>query len=178
MESILNSIRTWFLDKEEHFTEFAKADTRLEGWLKAELIVLLSRLKKEGTIDDFEREANILQYPARKQIDFRIHIKGVAHLCELKAICISQSAGTPRNLQFYFRNDNVGIKRDFQKLDSLGSGKENKWVLGFIYPSPKPEDWAKAVASIPGELKHWYCITTISDFPNYLFISLWKELSS
>ena len=173
METILQPIRDWFLDKNEYFIAFAEADTRLEGWLKAELIVLLSRLPKRGLVERFEREANITTSTGRKQVDFRLWLSGKVHLCELKALCISQAAGTPRNLHFYFREDHVGLIKDFRKLDTLQ--EKNKWVMSFIYPNPKAPKWDQAVASLPDDLKHWRCITNTQDFPNYLFIALWKS---
>lgn len=172
MEVILQPIQDWFLAKEEHFVMFAKADTRLEGWLKAELIVLLNRLKRQGLVERFEREANVATSTGRKQIDFRLCLGGEIHLCELKALCISQTAGTPRNLHFYFREDQVGLIRDFRKLDALPD--KNRWVLGFVYPSPKLWEWTQTIASLPDGLRQWRCITNPQDFPDYLFISVWR----
>jgi len=48
MEVIMQNIRDWFLAKNEHFEVFAEADTRLEGWFKAEFIVLLNRLLQKS----------------------------------------------------------------------------------------------------------------------------------
>lgn len=173
MEAILKAIRDWFLGKEEHFTAFAEADTRLEGWLKAELIVLLNRLSTQRLVDEFEREANVTTSAGRRQIDFRLRLGGVTHLCELKALCVSQAAGTPRNLQFYFREDQVGLIKDFRKLDTVPGS--NKWVLGFIYPGPGLRQWRETIASLPEGLRHWRCITSPEDFPDYLFISVWRS---
>ncbi len=167
-------LKDWFLQKEEHFVDFAKADSRVEGWFKAEMLVLLNRLKQQGQLREYEREANItsLKDRKRKQVDFRFRLAGENHLCELKALCISQAKGTPRNLNFYFRDDHVGLIKDFKKLDELTN--TNKWVLAFVYPSPDIRDWDKAVASMPKSLKHWCPITKPQDFPKFVFISLWK----
>ena len=127
MELVLKKISNWFLAKKEHFEEFAKADTRLEGWFKAELIVLFNILLQENVIEQFNRESSFMTPKGRKQIDFTILLNEGMHLCEIKAICISQAAGTPRNLRFYFREDNVGIIKDFRKLDILSY--KNKWVI-------------------------------------------------
>lgn len=174
MEALLPSLSEWFLDKQEHFTAFAQADSRIEGWFKAELLVLFNRLVKSQRIDRFEREANVTspRDSSRKQVDFRLHIQGQEHLCELKALCISQAAGTPRNLHFYFRDDHVGLIKDFKKLDEIGN--PNKWVVGFVYPAPDSKEWNNAIASLPGSLSHWKPITTITDFPNWMYISLWQ----
>ncbi len=121
MEDLLQHIRKWFFQKHEHLIALASTDSRIEGWFKAELLVLLKRLVKQGHLDGFKREAKVTSPKdgKRKQVDFRICIRGKEHLCELKALCISQAAKTPRNLQFYFRDDHVGLIKDFRKLDEL-----------------------------------------------------------
>ena len=173
MEVILQNIRDWFLAKKEHFAVFAEADTRLEGWFKAELIVLFNRLLERRVIEQFEREPKFETSVGRKHIDFTILLNDVLHLGEIKALCISQAAGTPRNLNFYFREDNVGLIQDFRKLDILPF--KNKWVLGFIYPNPKHTQWIEEISLLPNDLKHWKCITDPSNFPDFLFISVWKS---
>lgn len=172
MEELLQTIRGWFLDKKEHFTVFSEADTRLEGWFKAELIVLFNRLLKRRVIEQFKREPKFKTSVGRKHVDFIILLNDVLHLCEIKALCISQAAGTPRNINFYFKEDNVGLIKDFRKLDILPI--KNKWVLGFIYPNPKHAQFAEAISLLPDNLKHWKCVTDPSDFPDFLFISVWK----
>jgi len=173
MEVVLQNIRDWFLARKEHFIVFAEADTRLEGWFKAELIILFNKLQKGRVIERFERESNFATSKDRKQIDFTILLNGVLHLCEIKALCISQAAGTPRNLHFYFREDHVGLIKDFRKLDALPY--KNKWVIGFIYPNPKHSQWIDEISLLPDDLKHWKCITDPYNFPDFLFISVWKS---
>ena len=115
MQVLLPHISKWFLDKREHFTVFAQMDSRIEGWFKAELLVLFNRLLANEVIEKFDREANVLSPKdgRRKRVDFRLHIQGQDHACELKALCISQAAGSPRNLCFYFRDNHVGLIKDF-----------------------------------------------------------------
>jgi hypothetical protein len=172
MEHLLKPISDWFVSKNDHIRAFAECDTRVEGWFKGEMLVLLRNLKDQGAIEGFEREPNVLSPLGRKQVDFRITHNGSDHLVELKALCISRAAGTPRNLAFYFRDDHLGLMRDFRKLDSLPP--DDKWVIGFIYPNPPKLVWEKALLGLPDDLKHWRCLTDPGDFPGYLFISLWK----
>jgi len=89
-------MKEYFLQEEEHLRAFIENDTRVESWFKAELMVLLSRLKKEGVIDTFEREHSFHTDDKRSQIDFSITIGRITYLVELKALCISQSKGTAR----------------------------------------------------------------------------------
>jgi len=172
METILEPIKNWFLNKRDYFITFAKADSRLESWFKAELILLLPKLVESGLLEDFGRECKVSTSAGRKQVDFSLTVRGELHYCELKAMCISQAAGTPRNLGFYFRDDNVGLIKDFKKLDTIPGC--NKWVLGFVYPNPGLSHWVDAANFLPDSLKHWQCVTKPKDFPNYLFISVWK----
>lgn len=174
MEILLSRLSEWFLDRQEYFTAFAQADTRIESWFKAELLVFCNRLVTDKVIDNFEREAKIPSPKdgKRKMVDFRLKIQGQEHLCELKALCISQAAGTSRNLRFYFRDDPIGLINDFKKLDEIAS--QNKWVLAFVYPGPNPDEWSNVVASLPNALKHWKPVTIPSDFPDWVYIALWK----
>lgn len=165
-------IKEWFRDKKEYFEYFARNDTRLEGWFKGELLVLFEQLKSEDIIDDFERETNVQTNERRIQIDFTVKIEGEEHLCELKAACISQAKGTPRNVKFYFRDDHVGLVKDFRKLDQVD--RERKCVLGFFYPKPLESEWQEAVATLPQDVEHWGCVTKLDQFPSYLFIALWR----
>ena len=174
MKDLLPHIQKWFLQKAEHFAVFSAADTRIEGWFKAEMLVLLNRLLRQNQVDEYEREANITcpKDGKRKQIDFRIRVQGETHLCELKALCISRAAGTHRNLHFYFRDDDLGLVKDFKKLDELPGG--NKWMLAFVYPAPNSTDWDRTISSLPNALKHWRPLTRPQDFPEFVFISLWE----
>ncbi len=173
MEVLFPHISRWFLDKQEHFTVFAQADSRLEGWFKAELLVLFNRLVASQAIEKFEREAKVSSPKdgRRRRVDFRLHIRGQEHLCELKALCI-QAARTGRDLRFYFRDNDVGLIKDFKKLDEIGS--PNKWVVAFVYPAPDSKVWSNAAASLPSTVRHWRPVTNPIDFPNWLYIALWK----
>ena len=130
-------------------------------------------MRRKGLLDSIEREANVAipESGRRAQVDFRIVVDGDMHSCEIKALCISQAAGTPRNLQFHFRDDHVGLLKDMRKLDKL-NGK-NKWILGFVYPNPLLADWNRAVAALPSAFQHWKVVTPHSNDSDTLFVSLW-----
>lgn len=174
MEAVLEFIKDWFLAKRDYFVAFARSDSRLEGWFKAELLLLFPKLMQHRLLENFNREYNVNTPHGRKQIDFRLLIKGEINYCEIKALCISQAAGTPRNLAFYFKDDHLGLIKDFKKLDAILDS--NKWVLGFIYPNPGKSQWSAAVELLPNNLKHWHCLTNPENYPEYLFISVWRSL--
>ncbi len=177
MERLLPEIRNWFEPKTEHLQTFACMDSRVEGWFKGELLVLFGRLLREHQLSSFEREANVPISATRKrtQVDFRIGLDGDTHLCELKALCISQAGGTPRNLQFYCKDDQLGLVKDFRKLDQLES--KNKWALAFVYPKPSEDDWNRAVDSLVSACRHWKVVTPLSDASDALFIALWHAVA-
>jgi len=174
MQVLLSEIEGWFSSKRTHFDVFAEVDSRIEGWFKAEMLVLLTQLKERKLISDFKREAKVIctKTGKRKQVDFRICKDGNDHYCELKALCISQAARTPRNLGFYFRDDHVGLIKDFKKLDLLNIS--NRWVMAFIYPSPTTDSWKAIIQSVPSALSHWTPVTVPQNTHEPLFISLWQ----
>ncbi len=175
MRSLIGPITDWFSGKQDYFRVFAAADSRLEGWFKAELLVLFDKLKREGVIEAYDRELNVHSPSGdkRNQVDFAIRIGGERHLCELKALCISQAAGTPRNLAFYFRDDSVGIIKDLRKLDTLR--QQNTWLLAFIYPEPDLADWQQVTSSVSVEFRHWQAVTSPQSPVRAFFVSLWRS---
>jgi len=175
VEVLLGHIADWFTSRLDYFAVFAAADSRLEGWFKAELLVLFDNLKRQGVIEAYDRELNI-QSPAdgkRNQVDFSVQIGEEQHLCELKALCISQAAGTPRNLHFYFRDDGVGIIKDLRKLDALRH--KNSWLLAFVYPEPALADWLQVTSNLPVEFRHWQPVTSPQSPARAFFVSLWRS---
>lgn len=152
---------------------FSQYDVRVEGWFKGELLYLLHRLKRQHIINDFQREVPVNPANRRRRVDFQVKLGRRTHLCELKAMCISQEQQTPRNLNFYFRDDQVGIIKDFRKLDAMN--RRNMWVLAFVYPKPSVEVWQAAIGRIPDEFIHWHCVSALEDYPPCFFISLWKR---
>lgn len=173
MNTLVPYIRRWITRRNEYMRVFADSDSRLEGWFKGELLLLFTKLKRRGVISGFRREVGLKTSAGKRySVDFVVEIGRNSHLCELKAPCISQAAGTPRNLQFYFRNNRVGLLQDFKKLDRLRG--RNKWALAFIYPRPSKADWNAALSSIPRGLKHWRPVTNWSSASKSVFISLWR----
>lgn len=174
MKQLVVEINNHFAKKSDYFRIFAKLDSRVESWFKAEMFVLLERLVEESEILLFKREFKIpLTDGKRFSIDFKIDKDNkLTKLIELKALCISQSAGTPRNLNFYFGDDHVGLIQDFRKMNKVILNA-TKYVIGFIYPKPTNEAWQTALRKIPADLRGWHCITNINDYPETHFVSVW-----
>jgi len=172
LKTILTEIDNWFLTKSAEMDTFARNDTRVEGWFKGEMLVLLDQLKRKDVILDYRREPNFYRGNKRYQVDFEIKIESEKHLVEIKAPCISQAHGTPRNLNFYFREDDIGLIKDFRKLNLANN--PNRWLLAFIYPKPRKQAWRVAMTKVPSDVSNWHCVTRLNNYPEYLFVSLWK----
>lgn len=174
MEKILQNVQDWFLSNKEYLEVFAQRDSRLEGWFKGELLLLLNRLKHDGIIEDFKQEVKCPNRSGRRSmVDLEISVSDGKYLCELKALSISQT-DSKRNLNYYFKEDNAGIINDFKKLNTIPN--KNKYVIAFIYPNPGNELSIDKVLSLPRNLRHWQRITDQSNFPDFLFISVWRSL--
>jgi hypothetical protein len=173
MEALLPEIRAWFEKKRRHLLAFAELDCRVEGWFKGELLLLFKEMQGRHRIAQFEREVKVhrLDTGGRTLVDFRVRIGSKHHLCEVKSLCISHRT-TPRTLQFYFRDDKVGVTKDFRKLDCLEGN--HKWGLAFVYPRPTAEAWAKAVDCLLSKLPHWQSLSDPRDANKLLFVSLWR----
>ncbi len=176
MQTLIKEINLHFRTKSNYFEIFSKVDTRVEGWFKAELLLLFENLLKKGKIVSYQRELNIQDIERnRKSIDFEVELKSDGKiLIELKAMTISQSAGTPRNLKFYFKEDHVGIYRDFKKLD-LVNYSAVKYVIAFIYPKPNLNKWIEVKEKMLEKYANWNCISNIEDYPESYFISIWTS---
>ena len=172
MDRVLSEIDRWFLAKKNEVEVFARNDSRIEGWFKGEMLILLDGLRKKGAVAQYSREANLYSGTKRHQVDFELKIGDAKHLVELKAPCISQAQGTPRNLNFYFSDDNMGLFKDMRKLDTIDG--LNRWIIAFIYPRPSERAWTAATARLPQDLSRWRCITKLDRYPDYLFISVWR----
>jgi hypothetical protein len=108
----------------------------LEGWFKAELLCLFTKL---GRPFEAEKQFSRPDWKRPRRVDFSIVLDGVEHLIEIKACVLEQ-----RGLKFYFGKDY--IPHDAAKLRELDSSPDfqrgaKKHLLAFIYPSPGVDEW-------------------------------------
>lgn len=173
MIEILPYINNWFFSKQSYLESFSRNDSRLEGWFKGELFLLFDILRTQNIIDDFDREFRINNEVAGiNQIDFRLRVNNNFNFLEIKSLCISQTH-TQRDLNFYFRDNNLGLINEFRRLDLINNNL--KWILGFIYPRPNENDWNNVCLNINPEFNHWECVSNINNSTDFIFISLWKN---
>ena len=172
MMEIYKAMIEYFDNKVDYIRLFDKNDVRVEGWFKGELLVFFDRLKKQNTIQDYFREKRIRVGKRRRQIDFEIKSKDIANLIEIKAMPIGRRQNTPRNLRFYFTENNNGILNDFTKLESINMENANKWIIGFIYPKPTKEEWSSEIARINDG---WILRTELEKFQDDYYVAIWEN---
>jgi len=177
---LINTLDKHFKGKDKYFELFSNNDTRIEGWFKAEILISLNELKDNHYISEFKLEHLIKNKDGkRKSIDFFIKFNNnVSFLIEVKATVISRYT-TSRNLNYYFREDHVGILKDFYKLNSILSDA-NKCVMAFIYPTPEKKDWDVALDNIRNNNKtmNWVCISVLQNYQERkYFMPVWINTS-
>ncbi|SRR5712692_2374168 len=81
MDSILSDIGTWFLQREAALRVFAKHDCRVEGWFKGEALLCLENLRRQGRLEEFEREVTVGKsgwgQKDQQKIDLRVRVGDV-----------------------------------------------------------------------------------------------------
>jgi hypothetical protein len=118
---------------------FYKQGVQVEGWFKGELLFLLTKLKEERIILDFDRETVIIN---RKKIDIAININNLPHYIELKHwLCGCQRSNFLFGPSFYFPDHtSVGIIKDVNKLINIPISGQ-KWLLILMTKNPGDESW-------------------------------------
>lgn len=169
-------LNEWFIPKKEYMEAFADADSRVESWFKGESIVLFQRLKDQQKINHYHREHPVFNSREKKnnKADFILDINGHEILVEYKALCISQADNTPRNLNFYFQDNDVGMVKDFTKFETVQFTGQ-MWVVGFVYPNPGFYEWERITNQMYQNHSLWVCSSNPTDFPDYLYIAYWLK---
>jgi hypothetical protein len=153
---------------------FCRYGVQVEGWLKGEFLYFLDNEKKEGRIDDFDREVSICV--VRKKVDFKVRIptsSGVLEAwIELKHWLIGRQQGKTYNAQFYFTDPRVGIKPDAEKLCCISTGR--KFFLILTTAKPGVEDWETGVYEFNRSFPsiNLESLTKLENFPCHYYVGL------
>ena len=119
---------------------------QIEGWLKGEMLFFLDGEKKKAAIADFDREVRILVGDKRKQVDLRLLLEyqGDRHdvWVEVKHWTLQQK-GTAYRPQFYFGDNELGIRQDVNALSKVPSGLG--YCLILMTANPGFSDWQAGV---------------------------------
>jgi len=106
-----------------------------EGWFKAEMMLLLETLAKDGRIDGWRADVPITE-DNRQRCDFRIVAEGQPLWLEVKTLVqpgqLSADSGVMAR--------GAGFADDLVKLMRVRDG--DKRMLLFIVPRPEPSEWA------------------------------------
>jgi hypothetical protein len=105
-----------------------------EGWFKAELMLLLESMAKDGRIDGWRADVPITE-DNRQRCDFRIVASGQPLWLEVKTLV---QPGQVADTGVMTRGG--GFADDLVKLMRVREGE--KGVLLFIVPRPEPSQWA------------------------------------
>jgi hypothetical protein len=146
---------------------FGRYEFQSEGWLKAEWIGVLDRLRARGSVLGFDRE--IKRPGAKKMIDLAVDMPGNRHWIELKHWCVgSQRGQTWRPRDFIF-----DLEREFGKFCAVPP-TDPCWIAVLCTPNPGPELWADALDSFNIENRPWSLTTSDQprDYPAAYFLAV------
>ena len=170
MLPLLPPLREHFDSLEDRLVLFARQGIQVEGWFKAETLLVLSRLLSEGTIEALDRE---VRFPEGR-VDITFTYRGQLHLVEIKHWLVGHQREYEYDTDFYFTDrTSVGILPDVSKLariHSLGA----KWLMLFVTARPEPDVWDKGVSTFNSKFMpfHLAAHTSPADFPEAYFLGL------
>jgi hypothetical protein len=102
---------------------FCDQGVQVEGWLKGEVLLWLTREKASGIIQEFDRE--VVPGVGRKKVDIRLTLAsqgGMADVwLELKHYLIGFQRGVPYEARTYFSDSKYGIITDITKLATINT---------------------------------------------------------
>ena len=176
MNPILLYIEKHFEAKTDYFKRFSEADTRIEGWLKGELISLFVDLAEKKIIESFQIEISGEELGGDKgQVDFFVKVSDKeSFIFELKSMVISKRK-TGRDLKFYCGKDRVGFYKDFAKMEKFKVKKEFCYFMAFIYPRPSLEEYKIALGKLAEISPLWCPLSEFKDANDSFHISIWKR---
>jgi hypothetical protein len=141
MIELLPRLQAHFDTLEDRLICFTKMGVQVEGWFKGELLTLLSSLREQGRIMDFDREAKT---PGGK-IDLTIKTQSDQHWIELKHWLIGKQKGFLYGPNFYFGDrTSIGIVKDFDKLTGI-TLPGRLWLLILLTANPGKAPWLMGV---------------------------------
>jgi len=155
---------------EDRLECFIYSQVQVEGWLKGELLFLLTLLRNNGIIKEFDREIRI----GRRRIDLSIDLGNSSNYIETKHWLIGEQKGYSYGPSFYFGDPtSVGITKDVDKLLETQE-PSNRWMLLLLTANPGSRDWFAGIDKF-NEKCHPRQIVSRSnpeDFPDTYFIGL------
>jgi len=170
MIELLPVLQRHFDKLQEHLVCFCETGVQVEGWFKGELLTLLSSLRGQELIRDFDREVEI---PCGN-VDLTVRTESDLHWIELKHWLIGKQKGITYGPNFYFGDrTSIGAVKDVDKLVSIVS-PGRLWLLILLTANPGKDPWLAAVDKFNSKFSP-RCLTSQSrpeDFPGTYFLGL------
>ena len=114
---------------------FARERAKFEGWLKVEIVTILSKHVKSVV-------------PEKNRVDITFEDWAI----ELKTVNTNLRYDNVRNKRKAITKNTAGVVKDINKLRSVGTG--NKAVIFVVFPAtPDNENWRVQLGRIQSELR-------------------------
>lgn len=155
---------------------FSKYGIQVEGWFKGELLAYLDKKLQEGSIVGVDREISFsTDINNRKKIDLKITLDDngvkIENWFELKHWLIGNQKGYKYNANFYFKDAQLGIKKDVDKLSENNQGR--KMLLIFCTVNPGIEDWNSGVNAFNSKFNfNLISLNSPSNFSDSFFLGI------
>lgn len=141
MTELLPVFQRHFDKLQDRLVCFCEMGVQVESWFKGELLTLLTSLRGQGVIKDFDRE---VKAPGGR-IDLTVTTQNGLHWIELKHWLIGEQKGFSYAPNFYFGDGtSIGIIPDVDKLMSVTS-PAHLWLLILLTANPGKELWLAGV---------------------------------
>jgi hypothetical protein len=139
MLELVPRMKQYFDTMQDRLYCFCELGFQSEGWFKGELLTLFSQLRREGKIQELDREVKV----GANKVDVKIRPNDTNHWIELKHWLIGAQKGVNYGPNFYFGDPtSVGIIRDVDKLNALSG---HRWMLLLLTANPGLNAWESGV---------------------------------
>jgi hypothetical protein len=168
MIELIPRLREHFGRLEDRLVCFSEMGVQVEGWFKGELLTLLSSLRTQGLVADFDREVET----RGGRIDLTVKIEAELHWVEVKHWLIGKQKGSTYDPGFYFGDpSSVGIIKDVDKLLRITS-PGRLWLLILLTANPGKEPWSAGVDKFNTKFspRRMSSLTSPEDFPSSFFL--------
>ena len=121
--------------------------SQVEGWFKAEMMLLLKCLREDGILDSWNRE--VLTGRGREKMDFDVRFGTERAVIEMKAVFCGEQKGTLYRLSSY---GTLGgdIHRDVLKISGVRMTPKSRhyFLLVSAYPAQSRDEWELLIQKI------------------------------
>lgn len=166
INAVFDSLRHHLRSRPDQLLCFANYKFQAEAWLKAEWIRVLDELKRQGRIQDLDREFKVT---TGKLIDITIDLDDGRYWIELKHWYLGRQKGhvwRPRDFIFELENE-------FEKFETVKAG-DRAWVAALCTNNPGTDAWIAALDEFNQENAPWTVepIDKPASYPSNYFLGI------